>query len=254
MISPSIDISFAIITLNCEKTLERCLLSIPKGAEIVVLDSGSSDRTVEIARSFGAQVFDDPFTDFASQKNKAIHHTTRNWVFSLDSDEELSEELQKNILTIAQSDAKKGFTVQRRLVFLGKTLVFGGTRDYPLRFFPKDAGWFQGEIHEKYICKYTVEKISGGFLLHKSYPNLEAYFQKFNRYTSKIAEHKQFKLTPGKFLVHLVRPWFEFARRYIFKLGFLDGYPGYVYALVSSLYAFVKYAKAFEKANDKKTP
>ncbi|MGE0171669.1 MAG: glycosyltransferase family 2 protein [Oligoflexales bacterium] len=246
-----VDISFAIITLNCEKTLERCLSSIPPGAEIILLDSGSTDRTAEIARAHGANVFQESFTDFSSQKNKALHHSNRSWVFSLDGDEVLSDELKTIILSISRSDEKKGFMIQRRLFFMGKTLCFGGTRDYPLRFFPKESGWFQGEIHEKYICKYPVEKINSGYLLHLSYPNLEIYFNKFNRYTSKIAEQKHEKLSPPKFVAHTLRFWFEFIRRYFLQFGFLDGYPGYVYALVSSLYAFVKYAKAFEMAHDK---
>jgi hypothetical protein len=140
------------------------------------------------------------------------------------------------------------FRVNRRLVFLDRELRYGKSADDPVRLFTREAGAFSGAIHESFVPRsgVTIGKISGGHLKHYSYKNLTDYFERFNRYTSRIAENHASKNRDPNFTSHVLRPWFEFMARYFFRLGFLDGYPGYTYALISSLYTFIKYAKLFE--------
>lgn len=240
-----LDISFVLITLNEEDNIERTIRALPRGAEIIVLDSGSSDHTVALAKNLGAKVHFNEFRDYASQKNKALSYATRSWIVSIDADEEVDPVLLQALLTLAKSDEPKtsAFRVKRKLLFMGRILRFGGAEDAPLRVFPRGGAEFTGQIHEKIQFNRDMPvKMLPGCLIHRSYRDLSDYFERFNKYTSRVAEQKKDK----SFTLHLLRPWFEFVRRYIFLGGFLDGYPGYTYALISSLYAFVKQAKYFE--------
>lgn len=247
----SLDISFVLITFNEEDNIRRTIEALPKGAEVVVLDSGSTDRTVVLAEELGAKVYFQEFSDYASQKNKAISYAKRSWIVSIDADEEMDQELVKSLITLASSPASKtkAFCVKRKLLFMGRILRFGGATDAPLRVFPRDTAEFTGEIHEKIGFKQKMDvRVLPGSLIHRSFRDLSDYFERFNRYSTRVAEQNKSQ----SFTLHLLRPWFEFIRRYVFLGGFLDGYPGYTYALISSLYAFVKQAKYFEtKVADK---
>ncbi len=253
-----IDLSVVIIALNEEARLGRCLASLPEGAELIVLDSGSTDRTLEIAADHSARTAIRVFDDYASQKNAAIAMASRNWILSIDADEVLSAKLSRGISSfVGSTDAKESrdaFRLPRRLFFMGRAMRFGKTCDAPVRLFRRDGGKFHSKIHEQYqLDAATKGKIRrgnfgcGAWILHFSYENLSDYFEKFNRYTSRIADQNpERKVRPAAFVAHLIRPFFEFGTRYFVRLGFLDGYPGYCYALLGSIYAFVKYAKRME--------
>lgn len=243
------DLTVVIITLNEEFNIYRCLSSIPKGCEIIVVDSGSQDRTVELCHSFGAKVFSNDFVDYASQKNFGISKSTRSWILSLDADEELSSGASDGLVDLiskGKSDIS-GYKLRRRLIFMGKTMNWGKTRDAPLRLFLRDKAEFHGAVHEKVILREgRVKTFSVGYISHYSYKDLHDYFLKFNKYTSLLSDQKA-EINLVVFSAHLLRPFFEFFVRYVIRLGFLDGYPGYVYALNSSMYAFTKYSKSYEK-------
>ncbi|HET9237338.1 MAG TPA: glycosyltransferase family 2 protein [Oligoflexus sp.] len=244
-----LDLSVVIIAFNEEANLPRCLKSLPPGSEIIVLDSGSTDRTAAIAQEFGARVYQRPFTNFAEHKNAALAHATRRWVLSVDADEELDASL-RDAISGAISDAEAGvqaYRVQRRLVFMGRRMHFGKTRDWPVRLFLRSEGRYVGSIHEELKVPGRVARLAQGLLWHYSYRDLSDYFVRFNRYTTAIAERHMAEGKRVPMLGHLLRPWLEFVSRYVFRLGFLDGYPGYTYALISSLYAYIKYAKIIEK-------
>lgn len=251
MTDSELDISFVLITLNEEKNLPRTLSSIPAGAEVIVVDSGSTDRTVDIAIKHGARVEVRPFSNYAEQKNAAIALATRAWVFSLDADEVLDAGLKTWLRQGSYRDSgMDAYRVTRRLVFMNRVMRHGRTVDHPIRFFKAGEGRFEGVIHETLRLASSTPRLGkmAGALYHYSYQDLTDYFVRFNRYTSLMAEARS--PTPLRFVAHLFRPWFEFVRRYVIFGGFLDGYPGYVYALVSSLYGFMKYAKAFEGSRD----
>lgn len=251
MSDSELDISFVLITLNEEQNLPRTLSSLPAGAEVIVVDSGSTDRTVEIAEKHGARVHARPFSNYADQKNGAVALATRSWVFSLDADEVLDLNLKEWLCQGShRKQGQDAYRVTRRLVFMGRTMRFGGTVDHPVRLFRAKEGRFEGAIHESLRLSAPTPRVglADGALFHHSYRDLTDYFVRFNRYTSLMAEARP--PTLRRFVAHLFRPWIEFVRRYVVFGGFLDGYPGYVYALVSSLYGFMKYAKAFEKTRD----
>lgn len=244
-----LDLSVVIIAYNEEANLSRCLQSLPTGIEIILLDSESTDRTCAIAQAYGAHVYQRPFTNFAEQKNAALSFATSTWILALDADEELSDELRQAIIAtiILGSPKISGYRLRRRLVFMGRRMRFGKTEDKPLRLFRRGLASYEGSIHEELKIKEgKVRKLAEGTIWHYSYRDLSDYFKRFNRYTSAIAETHAREGRKVPSLFHVLRPWFEFSVRYFLRLGLLDGYPGYTYALISSLYAYVKYAKLME--------
>lgn len=244
-------LSVAIITLNEEHNLPRCLASLPSGAEVVVLDSGSTDGTRAVSERHGVRFVTQAFQDHAQQKNAAVALTTRPWVLSIDADEELTPALREAVVAAterADAAAPSGYRLRRRLVFMGRRMRFGKTSDRPLRLFQREAGRFESMIHERVVLANGTAGVLEGELLHYSYANLDDYFRRFNSYTSRIAENHERQGRPMPPLVtHALRPWGEFVARYVLRCGFLDGYPGYTYALLSSLYGYVKYAKLRER-------
>ena len=246
------NLSVVLITLNEEARIATCLQSLPRGSEVVVLDSGSSDRTVEVARSLGARVEQRSFTNYADQKNAAVALATRPWVFSVDADEVLTPELKASLLEVTRrvEGGPSGYRISRHLHFMGRRLRFGKTSDAPLRLFRRGEGRFESDIHERLMLSGSSRAVGSlpGVLVHYSYDDLSDYFERFNLYTSRIAENhdRQRKRMPP-LLAHVMRPWAEFISRYFLRLGFLDGYPGYTYALLSAVYTFVKYAKLKER-------
>lgn len=242
-------LSLVIIAFNESDNLPRLLATVPAGVELIVLDSNSVDGTTEIANKFGAQVFQRPFDNYAAQKNAALVYATKDWVLSLDADEVPSPELWDEIrLFIADRKQDCALRIRRRLVFLGHEMRFGKTADSPLRLWPRKKGHFEGKVHEELILDPGVTVfLSQAVMKHYSYRDLSDYFLRFNRYTTRIAENHLEKddACPTSVTMALRFP-IEFFTRYIIRLGFLDGYAGFVYALLSSTYAFVKYAKYIE--------
>jgi hypothetical protein len=206
----------------------------------------------------GAKVEHRDFTTYAEQKNAAIHRATRGWILSIDADEVLSEELKRAIEKICGPQAKSpssqsliAYRIKRRLFFMGRRMRFGKTTDYPLRLFRKEQGRFVHDIHEKVSIASGSTGLLKAEMEHHSYDDLSDYFFRFNDYTSKIANnHRKNGRKMPPLALHVVRPWGEFFLRYFVRLGFLDGYPGYCYALFSSIYTFVKYAKLRELVLD----
>lgn len=246
-----LDLSCVVITLNEERHIANCLGSLPKGAEVIVLDSGSQDRTCDLAEKAGARVAIRPFTNHAEQKNAALAMANRNWILSIDADELLDERLRMQIESVCQQSSTnyQGYRLTRRLWFLGRRMRFGKTVDHPIRLFKAGHARFEQAIHERlaFVETARIGKLAGE-LAHFSYEDISDYFTRFNSYTTKIAENHQrnARVTPWGPIFWL-RPWTEFITRYFLRLGFLDGYPGYCYALFSSLYSFVKYAKLKER-------
>ena len=248
------NLSVVIITHNEEDRIGLCLQALPPGVEIIILDSGSTDRTRALAESFGAQVASRTFTNFAEQKNAAIDLATRSWILSLDADEVLNAAAAAALSRLTASaeeppaKAVAAYRLKRRLVFLGRPLRFGKAVDRPIRLFRRGHARFESDIHESLNLTGLVGQMPGE-ALHYSYADLTDYFRRFNDYTSRIAaNHQRMGRSQPMAVVLVLRPWVDFFYRYVLRLGCLDCYPGYVYALISSLYAFVKYAKFKELA------
>ena len=216
------------------------------------MDSGSTDRTEEIAKEFGAKFSVREFDNYASQKNYAIGQASNEWIFSIDADEELTPELRDAIVAAITSGDSDAYSVKRRLIFQGRQLNYGRSRDSIVRLFRKAKGRFESPIHERLVIDGQTGSIRTGEILHYSYKNLEDYFSRFNRYTGQIAKkHFESNKSVNGFMLFL-RPWVEFVYRYFIRLGFLDGREGYTYALLSSFYTYVKYAKLQELQDSRK--
>ena len=248
-------LSVAIITFDEEANLGRTLASVAGLAdEIVVLDSGSTDRTPEIARSFRAHLHTQTWGGFAVQKNAAIARCTCDWVLSLDADEEVSPELRDAIRRVlAGSSPHAQFAIPRRNFFLGRPMRHGGFYPDPkVRLFRRGMGSFENRaVHETVEVLGTVGTLRGD-LLHHAYPTLTDYIEHMNRYSTLGAEHaaERGKGSRGAlpFVWNvLLNPLATFFYNYVLRLGFLDGREGLLLHLYHSAYVSWKYAKAWER-------
>jgi glycosyltransferase involved in cell wall biosynthesis len=255
-----VKISVALISLNEEANLPRTLESVMPlvrdgQAEIIVVDSGSTDRTVEIAKSFGAQVFIEPWKGFAAQKNSAIEKGSGEWVLQLDADEALEPELAVEVNRAMNEPGNAvGFYIPRKNFFLGRWIKHGGFYPDPkLRLIRRGAGKF-----EEYGAHPTI-KLNGPTgqlkhtLIHNAYPTLRGYLDHMNSYSSSGAEVAVAKGHRSFSLIHIVvRPKLTFIYNYFLRLGFLDGREGLLLHAYHAVYVSWKYAKAWELARDKK--
>ena len=246
-------LSVVIVTQDEEANLGRTLQSVNWADERIVLDSGSTDRTLDIAREQGAQVFEESWKGYANQKNSAIAKASGDWVLSLDADEEVSPELAESIKhAISASEAYNGYFMARRNFFLGRWIRHGGFYpDRKLRLFRRGTGQFvERDVHETIRVDGRTATLSGD-LIHHAYPTLSGYIDTMNRYSSLGA---QIVLRDGKasrsfvaFLANVYyRPAFNLTWNYVFRGGFLDGREGFLLHLYHNVYVSWKYAKAWE--------
>lgn len=242
-------LSVAMITLNEERILEKTLKSLEGVAdEIVIVDSGSTDKTEEIAKKYGARFINQKWLGYGKQRNVAIENATGDWVLNIDADEEISPKLAKKLKEIKENESEKEvFEINFSSVCFGKKLKHGGwSNQYHIRLFRKDAGRFNtNEVHEEFLTDKKVYRLKEE-IYHHSYITLEEYFTKFNRYTTEGAkEYYRRGKKPSNFQI-IFNPIFKFIRMYIIRLGFLDGIEGLMIASTSAMYSMVKYFKLRE--------
>ena len=272
--SLGVTLSVVIITYNEEANIGRTLESVMplvrdgKG-EIIIVDSDSTDRTAEIARSFGAKVFIEPWKGYAAQKNSAIEKATGDWILSLDADEEVDTGLAEEIGFLilgnprhlvsggvpvyqkgAVASTVHGFWIRRKNHFLGRWIKHGGFWPDPkLRLFRRgEASFEERAVHETVQVKGTT-RLPTGALVHHSYPTFSDYIDHMNRYSSLGAEMAGAKGHRSFSVFNIVlRPVATFIYNYFFRLGFLDGREGLLLHLYHAVYVSWKYAKAWERA------
>jgi glycosyltransferase involved in cell wall biosynthesis len=249
---PSMTLSVCIITLNEEANISRTLQSVRKIAdEIIVVDSGSTDSTVVLARQHGARVFVEPWKGFAAQKNSALAKATGDWILSLDADEEVSPELAASIaelLKSGQAPAFDGYRMNRRNLYLQRWLKRSGYYPDPkLRLIKRGAAEFElRAVHEDMKMPGELGHLNGD-LVHYAYPTLESFIEHANRYSSLGAQMVAEKGLVGFSFVNIVlRPLVRFLYAYFFRLGFLDGREGLLVLMTHASYVSWKYAKAWE--------
>jgi glycosyltransferase involved in cell wall biosynthesis len=260
-------LSVAIVTKNEEENLRRTLESVKWADEIVVIDSGSTDHTVAIARSFGALVIERPWPGFAAQKNFAIAQCSGDWVLSLDADEELTPELQTQIRTVLPSNPPvDAYCLRRRNLFLGRWIKRGGFYPDPkLRLFRRCAATFaitpqfeDRPVHET-IAFDGAEDTLDYDIIHHAYPTLSHYIEHMDRYSNMggelLAERGAVSTSLPSFLLGaFVAPQLKFLWTYVFLLGFLDGREGLLLHLYHATYTSWKYTKAWERLRTKPVP
>lgn len=232
-----------------ERHLPECLASLRTIAdEIVVLDDGSGDATVAIARSAGARVAHRPFDGFGAQKQAALELTTGDWVLSIDADERVTPKLAEEIRRTIAAPTADGYWVRRELVYLGKRLRFGGTgSDWVLRLARRDrASVAPLAVHEHIDVAGSTARLRGT-MRHVKYRTLSEHLRQMDRYTTMIAAQRAAR---GKRFRawHLARVPQELFVRLVVKLGVLDGRAGVIYATMAAFYVFLKYAKLWRGA------
>lgn len=227
----------------------RCLSSVPFASDIVVLDSGSSDATRTLAQEFGARVFDEPWRGFGLQKQRAVELAKHEWVICLDADEELSPELQQEIMGLMKQDGGKfdGYKIPRRSYHLGRWLYFGGWYpDFQTRFFSKQKlQWSSDSLHES-VNGGNVGRLCSD-INHFPFESLADQVNTNNRYSTLGAESLEKTGKKIKFWQLFLKPAGKFIELYIFKQGFRDGVAGYIIAVGGAYSYFLKFAKLWEK-------
>jgi len=236
-----------MITKNEEQNIAACLESVKNFAgEIIVVDGGSTDKTVEIAKSYGAKVLFKNFISFTDQKGFALSAASSGWVLNLDADEVLSEELKKEISEVIKTTKCAGFYLPSSNIFLGRKMKHAFKEDYKLRLSRREGASYQGGFVHEVLTPPPGEigKLKN-YILHTPYRNIAHYFEKFNNYTTLGARgmhEKGKKFNP----LQLFRPPLEFFKIYFLRLACLDGIQGFMWAAFSSFYPMVKYAKLWE--------
>jgi glycosyltransferase involved in cell wall biosynthesis len=286
-----VHLSVVLITHNEEPNLGRTLESVKPlvregHGEIIVVDSGSTDRTVEIATLYGAKIFVEPWKGYSAQKNSAIEKACGDWVLSLDADEELSTQLQQALAntleSLDRSDALRrqrdahpfmtedaqaelenwiavkggqelcGIWIARKNEFLGQWMKHGGFWPDPkLRLFRRGRGHFENRaVHETIIVDGATASLKQGAILHHCYPTLSDYIEHMNRYSLLGAEMAVAEGRTGFSVINIaLRPLLTFVYNYFFRLGFLDGRKGLLLHLYHSIYVSWKYTKVWELAH-----
>lgn len=245
-----LSLSVVIITLNEETNLARTLQSVAWADEIVVVDSGSTDRTREIAESFHAKFFVEPWRGFAGQKNFALCKASGDWILSLDADEEVEPALADEISTAMKTPSAAGFYIPRKNFFLGRWMRHGGFYpDRKLRLFRRGTAQFEDRlVHEDLHLNGAAGNLRG-HLMHRAYPTLASYLDHMNRYSSLGAQMAVAHGPRGfSFTDIVLRPRLTFFYNYVLRGGFLDGREGLLLHLYHTQYVSWKYAKAWERS------
>ncbi len=242
-----VKLSVVIITLNEEKNIGRCLESVKSIADdIVVVDSGSTDNTIEICRRFNARVIQHPFEGHIQQKNWAVSQANYPHILSLDADEALSEQLCDSILSVKKNWKRDGYKFNRLTNYCGKWIRHGSW--YPskkLRLWDSRKGKWKGENpHDKFIMeKGSRTKHLKGDLLHYSYYSIEAHIEQTNYFSDILADTMYQSRKRVNFFIILAHPLWRFFRDFFIKFGFLDGFTGLIITVNSSHETFLKYIK-----------
>ncbi|HAM52019.1 MAG TPA: LPS biosynthesis protein [Nitrospiraceae bacterium] len=240
------NLSVAIITKNEEKNLPDCLKSVSFADDIVVVDSGSTDRTVELARGFGCRVFVEQWKGYGPQKNTAIDKCSHDWVLVLDADERVAEETKEVIAKVLEKPEAVAYTLRRKNYLHGKWLKHSGYwPDRQIRLVSKDRGSFHGVIHERWEANGTIQDLDA-HIEHYAFSDYTDMLTTLNDYSSIIAR----ELHASGIRTNSAAPLYHgigmFLKIYFIERGFLDGIDGLVTALLKAGGSFFKYAKLLE--------
>jgi glycosyltransferase involved in cell wall biosynthesis len=243
-------ITVIVPTFNEEENLDDCLRSVTWADEILVVDSFSTDRTLEIARRYTSRIVQREYINSASQKNWAIPQATHRWVMVVDSDERVTPELRDEIQALlARGPDASGYVIRRVNHFLGRRINHGGwARDRVLRVWDRTRGRYQEkEVHAEVDVDGPVRELRHP-LHHFSFRSWDSYLRKIDRYTSWGADDYLKRGRRATALDLVTRPAARFFKRYLLQLGFLDGVPGLMITGIDTWVVFVKYARLWERS------
>lgn len=243
-------LSVTIITLNEEKDLPRCLDSIKEIAdEIVVVDSGSTDETVEIAKKYGAKVYERQFDNYSNQKNYAAQKTTGDWILSLDADEKIGPELAREIQEAIKESKFVAYSMPRKNVIFGKFIKY--TRWQPefdrhIWLWKRGKGSWEGEVHEELMADGEIGKLKNA-KIHYQYKNVSGFMEMINRYSEFDAGQRVKKGIKFSYFRLFFDPIYNFLVRCVYRWGFLDGWRGFVLSYLMALYHLSLWVKIWER-------
>ena len=239
-------ITATIITLNEERNVARAIESLRCCDEILIVDSGSVDRTVELASNLGVRVIEAGWRGYAGQKNWAAEQATNDWILSLDADEALSEALEAEIWNVKKSGpTADAYTMPRLARYLGRWIYHSGWHpDRKIRLYNRrKAKWYGDFVHESVRCEGRIGHLQSN-ILHFTCDSLSEHLKTLDRYTTLAAQ----ELAANKVRVPLwsliLDPPWNFVKAYVFQRGFMDGLEGLIICYMSAFYTFLKYSKA----------
>ncbi len=240
-------LSAVIITYNEEHNLSRSLAKLTWCDEIVVVDSGSTDRTLEICESYGCKVYYRSFDGYGMQKQYAVSLAKNKWILCLDADEVLSDGLVIELQQVMENPTVDGYLVPLTFVFMGKEFRHGKEAwRYFLRLFNKEVGNFDDrKVHEKIVLGGEKKKLQNN-ILHYSYRNISQYFDKFNKYSSYGAEISYHQGKHRSLFMIITAVPLNFLKYYFLELNFMNGISGFYWSTFNAFYHFVKYIKLKE--------
>jgi glycosyltransferase involved in cell wall biosynthesis len=251
---PRPPISVCIITHNEEKRIRQCLESVKWAEEIVVVDSHSTDKTMDVCKEYTPRVYERDWPGHVEQKNFALSLASHEWTLCLDADECLSPELSKEIQEELSSNGNTyaGYVMPRHTYYLGRWINHGGWYpDYKLRLFKRSLGKWGGiNPHDKVLLSAGATKTLKGELLHFNYEDIASQIRTIDSFSRIFAQNMLKEGVPfstiSTITSMLFRPPAKFLEMYLFKRGFLDGMPGFIIASTTAFYIFLKYAKWWE--------
>lgn len=240
-----IPLSIIILARNEEENLPDCLRSAEFAGQILLIDSGSTDKTLDIALSYGAEIRQRPLNnDYASQRNFAIQEAKHDWIFMLDADERITHQLKVEIIKAITTNENVCYQVSRENHFIEGKVLHGVLRpDKVERLFKKNNVVYEGCVHERVRTDKPKKKLSGR-LIHFPYKTWESHLEKMNKYTTLLA-HKYYERNKKCSFVSgvILKPIWAFVKTYFIHLGFLDGKLGFEFCLLHSFYTLEKYLK-----------
>jgi glycosyltransferase involved in cell wall biosynthesis len=239
-------ITATIITLNEERNIARAIESLRCCDEILIVDSGSTDRTVELAENLGARVIEAGWRGYAGQKNWAAEQATYDWILSLDADEALSEALEAELWALKKSGPQyDGYTMPRLARYLGRWILHSGWYpDRKIRLYDRRKGTWTGDfVHESVQVSGRVGRLDAN-ILHFTCDSLSEHLKSLDRYTTLAAQEIAARKIRVPLWRVIVDPLWTFTKTYLFQRGFLDGLEGLTIAYMAAFYTFLKYSKA----------
>jgi glycosyltransferase involved in cell wall biosynthesis len=243
-------LSVVVVTLNEGDRLRACLESVAWADELIVVDAESQDKTAAVARELTDHVFVRPWPGFAAQKNFGLEQARGDWILSLDADELVSPALREEITAIVRDGgAHVGYSVPRRNVFWGRWIRHGGLYpDWQLRLFQRGRGRFaERSVHESVTVDGSVGRLRG-HLEHRSYRDVADFLERADRYSTLAADEWRAAGRPCRPLLDLVgRPLARFVGMYVGRAGFLDGWRGFLLAVLYGYYVLLRSAKVWER-------
>lgn len=248
-----VKISGVIITYNEERNIEQCIASMHDVVdELLVVDSFSTDQTVAICERLGVKVIQHAFAGHIEQKNYAMHQAKYDHVLSLDADERVSLKMKEAIKAVKEHWDCDGYIFNRFNNYCGAWLKHSWYPDKKLRLWDRRKGqWGGTNPHDKVILNGKVRKLKGD-ILHYAYENLEEHYEQLKKFAVIASNAKFAQGKKANFLIHvIINPCYKFFRKYVLRLGFLDGYYGFIFSGLTAYLNFMKYLRLWELNRNK---